>query len=64
MHPWDLHLYLSSVICNDVCCANRRCGKPGVSASLCEPLLCLQQFAQELLIPPRFDVVSALSSQC
>lgn len=44
--------------------ASRRSHQSGLSSTVCESVLYLQHFPQELLLPPRIGLVSAFSRQC
>ena len=44
--------------------ASRRSHQSGISSTVCESILYLQHFPQELLLPPRISLVSAFSHQC
>lgn len=44
--------------------ASRRSHQSGISSTVCESVLYLQHFPQELLLPPRISLVSAFRRQC
>lgn len=48
---------------SDIDPASRRSGEPGITASVCQPLLRLQQLPQELLFSPGLGVVRPLVGQ-
>lgn len=59
--PWQHYCFLVSVmVMPNVDPASRRSGEPGITPSVRQPILRLQQLPQELLFPPGLCVVCPL----